>query len=102
MDKMQVQVVGEHNENKNEKNIRGGMRRSLPRVPRLLRLCFSQMELDQVSVPHRPPAWQIANFRPKPERQSKLAADCVACLQRSVDSPLHEIVVYDGSVITDE
>ncbi|CAE7269031.1 unnamed protein product [Symbiodinium sp. CCMP2456] len=101
MDKMQVQVVGEHNENKNEKNIKKRLAKEFAKSSTPSQALL-QMERDEVPVSHRPPAWQIANFRPKPERQSKLAADCVASLQRFVNNPPQDIVVYDGSVITDE
>lgn len=57
------------------------------------------MEQNEIPESHRPPAWQIKNFRPsRAVVKDKAVADCVGSLQEFLKSPPPNMIVWDDAV----
>lgn len=61
---MEVQQVGEHTDEKNEKVVRRNLAKQYAKEASA-GLALLQMEKQGIPEAQRPPVWQLNNFRPK-------------------------------------
>jgi hypothetical protein len=97
---MEVQQVGDHNDEKNKVVVK----RKLAKQYALQATAGQALVLmEKAGIPqeHRPSSAQLNNFRPKQqELREKLIADTVGSLLQFIQSPPQEIVICDGAVCT--
>lgn len=97
---MEVQQVGEHTDEKNEKVVRRNLAKQYAKEASA-GLALLQMEKQGIPEAQRPPVWQLNNFRPKQGfLRERLIADCVGNLQQFLEKPPPGVVICPGAVCT--
>ena len=94
---MEVQQVGEHTDEKNEKVVRRNLAKQYAEEASA-GLALLQMEKQGIPEAQRPPVWQLNNFRPKQGfLRERLIADCVGNLQQFLEKPPPGVVICPGA-----